>query len=103
MSSRTTTSAVTFLHPFVVTRYTDELPADDYEMLADDDVMQSYGFAAYRRTATFPLNNWRAGKSVLRAVDHRELEGALPQDQANANTNAIRNSAAALSPSKDQK
>ena len=103
MLSRTTTSVVTFLHPFVVAGYTDELPAGEYQVLADDEVMQSHSFAAYRRTATFLLINWHAGKSELRAVDHRDLELALAQDQANANTNAIKNSAAALSPSKDQK
>lgn len=97
MSSRTTTSVVTFLHPFVVAGYTDELPAGDCDVLADDDVM----LKAYRRTATFLMINWRAGKSELRAVDHRDLELALAQDQVNANTNVIKNSAAALSPSED--
>ncbi|PRY75069.1 hypothetical protein CLV80_114106 [Yoonia maritima] len=103
MSSRTTTSFVTFLHPFVVAGYTDELPAGEYEVLADDDVMLSNSFAAYRRTATFLLIDWHAGKSELRAVDHRDLELALAQDQANANKHEIKNSAAALSPSEDQK
>ena len=103
MLSRTTTSFVTFLHPFVVAGYTDELPAGEYEVLADDDVMLSHSFRAYRRTATFLLINWHAGKSELRAVDHRDLELALAQDQANANTNATQYSAAALSPSEDRK
>ena len=103
MLSRTTTSVVTFLHPFVVAGYTDELPAGDYEVLADDEVMRSHSFAAYRRIATFLLINWHAGKSELRAVDHRDLVLALAQDQANANTNATKNSAAALSPSEDRK
>lgn len=103
MSSRTTTSFVTFLNPFVVAGYTDELPAGEYEVLADDDVMLSNSFAAYRRTATFLLIGWHVGKSELRAVDHRDLELALTQDQANANKHEIKNSAAALSPSEDQK
>ena len=103
MLSCTTTSVVTFLHPFVVAGYIDELSAGEYGVLADDEVMQSDSFAAYRRTATFLLINWHAGKSELRAVDHRDLELALAQDQATANTNVIKNSAAALSPSEDQK
>jgi len=37
MSSRTTTSVVTFLHPIVVAGYTDELPADVSGDLADGD------------------------------------------------------------------
>lgn len=103
MSSRTTTSVVTFLHPFVVAGYTDELPAGEYEVLADEDVMLSNSFASYRRTATFLLVNWQAGKSELRAVDHREVELVLAQDHANANKHEIKISAAALSPSEDQK
>jgi len=103
MSSRSTTSIVTFLHPFVVAGYADELPAGEYEVLADDEVILSHSFAAYRRTATFLLINWHTRKSELRLVDHRDLELALEQDQANANTNAIKNSAAALSPSEDRK
>ncbi len=90
MSSRTTTSIVTFLHPFVVAGYTGELPAGEYEVLADEDVMQSNGFTAYRRTATYLLINLHAGQSELRAVDHRDLELALAQDQANATTNVIK-------------
>ena len=103
MSSRTTTSIVTFLHPFVVAGYTDELPAGEYEVLADDEVMLSNSFAAYRRTATFLLINWHTGKSELRAVNQQDLELALAQDRANVNTNEIKNSAAALSPSEDRK
>jgi hypothetical protein len=103
MSSRSTTSIVTFLHPFVVAGYADELPAGEYEVLADDEVILSHSFAAYRRTATFLLINWHTGKSELRLVDHRDLELALEQDQANAITNAIKNSAAALSPSEERK
>ena len=71
--------------------------------LADDEVMLSHSFAAYRRSATFLLINLHAGKSELRAVDHRDLKLALAQDQANTNINVIKNSAAALSPSEDQK
>ena len=103
MSSRTTTSVVKFLHPFVVAGYTNELPAGDYEVLADDEVILSHSFAAYRRTATFLLINWHTGKSELRAVNQQDLELALAQDRANANTNVIKYSEAALFPSKDQK
>jgi len=103
MSSRTTTSIVLFFHPFVVAGYTDELPAGDYEVLADDEVILSSSSAAYRRKTTFLLINWPAGKSERRAVDHQDPELALAQDQANANLTVIKNSEAALSPSEDRK
>lgn len=103
MSSRTTTSVVTFHYPFVVAGYTDELPAGEYQVLADDEVMLSHNFAAYRRTATFLLINWHEGKSEQHAVDQQDLELALAQDQANTNITVIKNSEAALSPSEDRK
>ncbi|WP_286145464.1 hypothetical protein [Thalassobius sp. I31.1] len=40
MLSGTTTSVVTFLHPFVIAGYTEELPGGEYK------VMQSDSFAA---------------------------------------------------------
>lgn len=90
MLSRTTTSVVTFLHPFVVAGYTDEMPAGEYEVLADEDVMLSNSFETYRHAATFQLINWHAGKSDLRAGDHRDLELALVQDQADVNKHEIK-------------
>jgi hypothetical protein len=100
MVSRTTTSLVTFVHPFVVAGYTDELPPGSYELFAEDEVMQSLSFMAYRRTATHLLIKWDTGGSELRPIDNRDLEMALAQDQACATK---QNSVAALSPSKDLK
>lgn len=101
MLSRTTTSFVTFYNPFVVAGYTDELPAGRYEVLAEDEVLHSASFAAYRRSATHLLIEWSVGGKELRPVDHRDLEIALAQDQAC--TKKRSNSEAALSPSKDLK
>ena len=53
MSSRKTSSDVTFFHPFVVPGCSDELPEGDYEVLALNEVMLSYSIAAYRQTASF--------------------------------------------------
>lgn len=88
MSSRTTTSVVKFLHPFVVATCTDELPDGNYEVLADDDVLLCHSFAAYRRAATFLLINLHTENSELRAVDQQDL--ALALDRANSNTTAIK-------------
>ncbi len=103
MSSRTTKSVMTFRHPFLVAGYTDELSAGAYEVLSDDEVLLSHSFTAYRRIATFLLINCHGGKSELRKVDHRDLELAHAQDQANTNTNEVKSSAAALSPPEDRK
>ncbi|MGB3246171.1 MAG: hypothetical protein WBB25_16675 [Sulfitobacter sp.] len=82
MSSRTTTSFVTFNHSFVVAGYTDELPAGRYQILAEDEVLRSASFAAYRRTATYLLVKAQAAPIELRPVDYRDLKLALAQDQA---------------------
>lgn len=103
MTSRTTTSFVTFLHPFLLGGYTDELPPGTYEIVAEDEVLQSLSFAAYRRTATHLLIKGikGIGRSELRPVDQRDLNMALAQDQACSNK--INNSEAALSPSEGTK
>lgn len=102
MSSRTTTSIVTFLHPFVVAGHAKELPAGEYEVLAEDEAVLTQSFAAYRRLSTFLRIELYAGRTELWSVNHEELELALEQDQANALSNIIKNSAAALSPSEEQ-
>ena len=102
MSSRTTTSKVTFLHTFVVGGYDDELPAGTYSIIAEDEVVADLGLPAYRRTATHILINRyaEARPSELRSFNRRDLELALVQDQACSSE--VQNSGAALSPSKDQ-
>ncbi len=101
MSSRTSTSLVTFVHPFALAGYTDELPPGSYEVLAEDEVVRSLSFTACSRTETHLLIKWASGGSELRPIDHRDLEKALVQDQAS--TDGMKNSEAALSPSKEQK
>ncbi len=91
---------MTFVHPFVLAGYADELPPGSYELFAEDEVMQSLSFTAYRRTATHLLIKWDTGESELRPIDHRDLEMALAQDRA---CKTIQKSEAALSPSKDLK
>ena len=103
MSSRTTTSIVTFLHPFLVAGHPKELPAGEYEVVAEDEVILAQSFAAYRRVSTFLMIKRRAGRTELWSVNHEDLKLALEQDQANAPANIIKNSAAALSPSEEQK
>lgn len=85
MNSRSTRSTVTFAHPFRIAGYDDELPAGDYEVVVDEDLMEGLSFEAYRRTASYLLIGGRAGgrgPSEMRPVDPRDLEAALARDQA---------------------
>lgn len=101
MTSRTTTSTVTFTYPFSLAGYPEELPAGDYEIIVDEDLLQSLSFAAYRRTATHLLIKGRkgAGRTEMRPIFPKDLEKALSLDHERMQN--TKNSEAALSPLED--
>ena len=85
MNSRSTKSTVTFAHPFRIAGYEDELPAGDYDVLVDEDLMEGLSFEAYRRTASYLLIGSQAGgrgPAEMRPIDPRDLDAALARDQA---------------------
>ena len=57
MTIRTTRTTVTFKHPFALRGYDGVLPAGDYRVLTDEELIDGLSFLAYRRVATliFPL------------------------------------------------
>jgi len=102
MNMRSTRSTVTFSNPFTLSGYSGELPAGDYEVLVEEELLQGLSFEAYRRTATYLTVRGRgrhAGRSELRAISDRDLKEALSRDQGAAKTND--HSDAALSPQED--
>lgn len=82
MTSRTTRSTVTFGFPFVIAGYTDELPAGNYEIIVEEDLLEGLSFMAYRRTATYLLVSGQkdAGKMEMRPVEPEDIELALSLD-----------------------
>lgn len=85
MNSRSTKSTVTFAHPFRIAGYDDELPAGDYDVLVDEDLMEGLSFEAYRRTASYLLIGNQAGgrgPAEMRPIDPQDLDAALARDQA---------------------
>ncbi|MBP1805243.1 hypothetical protein [Rubellimicrobium aerolatum] len=99
MSSRTTRRPVTFVHPFRIAGYEDELPAGEYQVELDEELLQGLSFEAYRRTGTFLLIGREAsgrGSAEMRPIDPRDLEAALVRDRAPADK--AEPSEAALSP-----
>ena len=99
MTSRTTTSTVTFAHPFRVPGYEDELPAGRYEVIADEDLLEGLSFEAYRRTGTFLLvggQPGRRGQTEMRPINWSDLEAAQASDRAQSQRHNP--SDAALSP-----
>ncbi|WP_424931863.1 hypothetical protein [Amaricoccus macauensis] len=99
---RSTRSTVTFSNPFTLPGYPDDLPAGDYEVLVEEELIQGLSFEAYRRTATYLMVHGKAvGRSEMRVTTDSCLKGALSRDAAQ--TEARYRSAAARSPQEDLK
>ncbi|MSU92061.1 hypothetical protein GE300_21165 [Rhodobacteraceae bacterium 2CG4] len=99
---RSTRSTVTFSNPFTLPGYIGELPAGDYEILVEEELLQGLSFEAYRRTATYLTVRGRgrhAGRSELRTISDSDLKKAMSRDQAASEKND--HSDAALSPQED--
>ena len=104
MTMRSTRSTVTFSNPFTLSGYPGDLPAGDYEVLVEEELLQGLSFEAYRRTATYLTVRGRgshAGRTELRAISEKDLKEALSRDAATTETN--NHSDAALSPQEDLK
>ncbi|GGH26757.1 hypothetical protein GCM10010973_14650 [Cribrihabitans marinus] len=93
---------MTFSNPFTLSGYLGELPAGDYEVLVEEELLQGLSFEAYRWTATYLTVRGRgrhAGRSELRAISDNDLKEALGRDAAQSQTN--NHSEAVLSPLED--
>lgn len=85
MTSRTTRSVITFTRPFHIAGYEDDLPAGDYQVDVDEELIEGLSFEAYRRTGTYLLVGSRAsggGCAEMRPIDPRDLDAALARDRA---------------------
>lgn len=104
MNMRSSISRVTFADAFNLRGYHGELPAGDYEVLVEEELLQGLSFEAYRRTATYLIvenRGGRAGRTEMRATTENNLNEALNRDRAV--TQNENDSEAALSPLKDLK
>jgi hypothetical protein len=82
---RSTRSIVRFSHAFTLSGYLDELPAGEYEVVVEEELLQGLSFEAYRRTATYLFvrgKGGRAGRTEMRQITQGDLEMALSRDQA---------------------
>ncbi len=102
MIMRSSRSTVTFAHPFSLAGFPGELPAGDYEVVVEEELLQGLGFEAWRRTAAYLTvrgRGRRAGRIEMRAISDSDLKAALGRDQALTDTS--NHSEAALSPQED--
>lgn len=104
MTMRSTRSTVTFSNPFTLPGYPGDLPAGNYEVLVEEELLQGLSFEAYRRTATYVTVHGKgvhAGQIELRVTTESDLQEALRRDADTPETN--NHSEAALSPQEDLK
>jgi len=83
MNTRSTKTSVTFVNPFSLPGYVGVLPAGEYEVLVEEELLQGLSFEAWRRTSTFLTvrgRGNRAGRTELRAISDRDLKAALNRD-----------------------
>ena len=103
MTSRTTRQAVTFVRPFRLAGYDDELPAGEYQVDVDEELLEGLSFEAYRRTGTYLLVGSKAGgkgSAEMRPIDPRDLDAALMRDRDVAHSNEL--GKAVLSPPEER-
>jgi hypothetical protein len=55
MTIRSRRETITFRHPFRIKGIDRSLPAGDYEVITDEEMIEGLSFAAYRRVATMIL------------------------------------------------
>lgn len=98
MNTRSTRSTVKFFHPFTLRGHSETLPAGDYEVLVEEELLQDMNFLGYRKTATYLIVAGK-GRTVMREISGKDLEAVLNRDQA-ANDD-IHKDGAASSPPED--
>ena len=82
MSIRTTTRTVTFRHPFFLDTVGRPLPAGAYELITDEELIESLSFPVYRRIATMMLAPAQSCRSSveMQTIDLGGLTTALEHD-----------------------
>jgi len=85
MKTRTNEKTVTFRRPFMLAGLDELLPAGDYSVETEEELVEGISYAAFRRTSTLLLLHAEAGLPHLAralTIDPAELEAALERDLA---------------------
>ena len=84
MTLRTSQRTVAFRRPFLLEALGEELPAGNYCVETEEELVEGISYAAYRRTATvllLPAEVGKGGFSRALTMDPQDLETALERDQ----------------------
>ena len=102
MLTRSTTSTVTFRNAFTFGDSQQDFPAGTYDIVSEEELLQSLSFRAYRHSATFLMVRGcggKAGQTMMIKSTKEDLARAIARDEALCGT--THNSDAALSPQED--
>jgi len=81
MTTRTTSKTVTFARPFTLKGVDRILPAGDYRVVTDEELIEELSFPVYRRVSTLIFVPAESASSVeMVAVDPQDLQTAQEQD-----------------------
>ena len=84
MNARSHSETVVFSKPFLLKGVDRLLPAGDYRVVTDEELIEGISFPVYRRVSTMIfVPAARPGRSIeMVSVDPRDLRIALDQDNA---------------------
>jgi len=83
MTTRTTTKKVTFAHPFLLEGVDRTLPAGEYEVVTDEELVEGLSFPVYRRVSTMiyvPAQSLSASSVEMVTIDPLALQEARDRD-----------------------
>ena len=81
MSIRTTRKIVKFGNPFTMEGVGRVLPAGNYEVVTDEELIEGPSFPAYRRVATMMLAPTQTSHSIeMLTIDPRDFAAAVERD-----------------------
>ena len=91
MIARTLSKTVVFSRPFLLKGVDRTLPAGDYRVVTDEELIDGLSFPAYHRVATMifvPAQSHRASSIEMVTIDPQDLQAAQDRD-ACAMTNKL--------------
>jgi hypothetical protein len=83
MTTRHTSKAVVFRHPFVLKGVDRTLPPGTYRVVTDEEQIEELSFPVYRRVATVifvPAESGNASAIEMVTIDPRDLQAAQELD-----------------------
>jgi hypothetical protein len=83
MTTRTTRKMVTFARPFTLRGIDRILPAGNYRVMTDEDLIEELSFPAYRRVSTMifvPAKSHHSSSIEMVAIDPQDLRAAQDRD-----------------------